>query len=277
MLHRRALLVVAAAVALTLAGLAGLTAQLAVKRRADEVTQGWQPTRVIIATRDLAAGDTLARDDLGVADVPRRLATTSVVTPEAAQRSSPVGRRLAASMRAGDPLLWSHLAPAGDAHLAEVVLPRGRAVAIRVTPESSVHHAVEPGDRVDVMGVFRDPRSGELASVTLLQNVLVLATGRAAGASDRRSPAGRDFAFTTVTLHVLPEAAEMLVLAQELGSLYLGLRNPGDGDLSDVGEGKTTLATLLTGERSKRLSVAQSRIFKVEIIRGKHTETQTVP
>jgi pilus assembly protein CpaB len=275
MLHRRAVVALAALFALVLAVLAGLAAHLAVERRTSELSRVWQPTRVLVAARDVAAGATLAPEDLTLGEVPRRLATASVVTADDAKGTPPVGRRLAFSLHAGDPLLWSHLAPRGTgSHLALAVLPRGRAVSIRVSPESSVHHAIEPGDRVDVIGVWREPRSGELATLTLLQNVLVLATGRAGGGERR---ATSDVAFTTVTLHVLPEAAELLVLAQELGTLYLTLRHPDDGDISDVGDGKTTVTTLLTGERSKRLSAVQSKIFRVEIIRGKHTETQTVP
>jgi len=83
--------------------------------------------------------------------------------------------------------------------------------------------------------------------------------------------------YSTVTVQVLPEAVEMLVLAQDLGSLYLSLRNSEDNEIKELADGKTTMQTLLTGERSKRISKTQSKIFKVEIIRGKSTERQVVP
>ena len=150
-------------------------------------------------------------------------------------------------------------------------------MSIRVSAESSVHHWVEPSDRVDVIGVFRDPRTREMVSVTMLQNVIVLATGRIGGQTNRRLLAENEKAYNTVTVHVLPEAVEMLVLAQELGTLYLSLRNPEDNEIKDLLEGKTTMTTLLTGERSKRLSTRQNKIFKVEIIRGGRTERQAVP
>jgi pilus assembly protein CpaB len=136
---------------------------------------------------------------------------------------------------------------------------------------------VEPGDRVDVVGVFPEPRTREMVATTMLQNVIVLATGRISGQTNRRLLSESERAYNTVTLHVLPEAAEMLILAQELGQIYLTLRSPDDNEIYDLGDGRTTMTTLLTGERAKELSRTQSKIFKVEIIRGRHTEMQAVP
>lgn len=273
MLRGRVPLVIAAIFAV----LAGLVAYLAVKRRADDISRGWEPVDVIVATRNLSPGDALNDSNLGIGKMPRQLVTSSVVTYEDHKRTSVFGRKLALPMQKGDVLLWSHVhTKSGEQHLADAVQRKGRAVSIRVSPESSVHHWVEPSDRVDIIGTFRDPRSGELTSITLLQNVIVLATGRIGGQTNRRLLSEAEQAYNTVTVHVLPEAAEMLVLAQELGTLYLSLRNPEDNDILDVG-GKTTMTTLLTGERGKRISTTQSRMFKVEIIRGKRSETQLVP
>ena len=69
----------------------------------------------------------------------------------------------------------------------------------------------------------------------------------------------------------------MMILAQELGSLYLTLRNAEDNEITDLGAGKTTMQTLVTGERAKRISKTQAKMFKVEIIRGNKSEKQTVP
>ena len=128
-----------------------------------------------------------------------------------------------------------------------------------------------------MVGVFRDPQSRQMVSLTMLQNVIVLATGRIGGLTNRRLLSETDMNYSTVTVQVLPEAVEMLVLAQDLGSLYLSLRNSEDNEIKELADGKTTMQTLLTGERSKRISKTQSKIFKVEIIRGKSTERQIVP
>ena len=260
------------------AALAALVAFLAVKQKSDEIAEGWQPVPVVVAKRDMRAGETLTKDNLGVATVPRSLATESVITEQDVKRGTPIfGRKLALEIRSGDPLLFQHIqTKIGEQHLAETVQKQGRAVSIRVSPESSVHNWVEPGDRVDVIGVFRDPRSQEMVSVTMLQNVIVLATGRLGGRLNRRLLTEAEMTYNTVTVHVLPEAVEMLVLAQDLGSLYLSLRSPDDNEIAELGEGRTTMETLLTGERSKRISTTQSKLFRVEIIRGRNTELQAV-
>lgn len=268
------------ALAAVFALLAALVAFLAVKQRTDEIAEGWDPVDVLVASRDLREGETLSRDNVARGRIPRSMATVSVITSRDLEKGTPVfGRKLALEIHKGDPLLFQHVqTKTGEQHLAEAVQKQGRAVSIRVSPESSVHNWVEPGDRVDVLGVFRDPRSQEMVSATMLQNVIVLATGRIGGRTNRRLLSDNELAYNTVTLQVLPEAAEMLVLAQDLGTLYLSLRSPDDSDINDMADGKTSMQTLLTGERSKRLSATQSKLFHVQIIRGGRTsENQAVP
>ena len=260
--------------------MAALVAFLAVKQKSIEISSTWEPMKVLVAKTDIQAGTTLTKNNLSRTDVPKRLITPSVITERLRKQGlvNPFGQKLAVEMHAGDILLFQHIATkTGGQHLAEAVQNKGRAVSIRVSAESSVHHWVEPSDRVDIIGVFRDPRTREMVSVTLLQNVIVLATGRIGGQTNRRLLSEAERAYNTISVHVLPEAVEMLVLAQDLGSLYLSLRNPEDNEIKDLAEGKTTMTTLLTGERSKRISTRQNKIFKVEIIRGNRREKQVVP
>jgi pilus assembly protein CpaB len=275
MLQGRIPLILAAVFAV----LAALVAYLTIKERTDRVAARWRPVRVMSVNRDMKAGETLSNSVLTVVEVPKANITGSVITVEAVNQGLPVrGQKLSMDIMAGDVLLYSHVhTKTGDQHLADAVQKRGRAVSIRVSAESSVHHWVEPGDHVDVMGVFRDPKTREMISITMLQNVIVLATGRIGGQTNLRLLTENERAFNTVTVHVLPEAAEMLVLAQDLGTLYLSLRSPEDNEIRDFEDTRTTITTLLTGERSKRISRTQSSIFKVEIIRGRRAEVETVP
>ncbi|MFC1611176.1 Flp pilus assembly protein CpaB [Myxococcota bacterium] len=275
MLQGRIPLILAAVFAV----LAAVVAYLTIKERTDRVASKWRPVRVMSVKRDMKAGETLTNSNLKVIDLPRRNVTGSVITVEAVNRGLPIrGQKLSMDILADDPLLYSHIhTKTGDQHLADAVQKRGRAVSIRVSPESAVHHWVEPGDHIDLIGTFRDPRSREMVAVTMLQNVIVLATGRIGGQTNLRLLNENERSFNTVTLHVLPEAAEMLVLAQDLGTLYLSLRSPEDNEIRDFDDTRTNIGTLLTGERSKRISRTQSKIFKVEIIRGRRAEMQTVP
>lgn len=275
MLKGRLPLILAAVFAI----LAALVAFLAVQQKSREISAGWDPVSVVVAREDLTAGTVLSQNNLRLTEVPSRLVTPSMITERLLRQGTPVfGQKLAMEMRRGDLLLFQHIATrSGGQRLADAVQDKGRAVSIRVSAESSVHHWVEPSDRVDVIGVFRDPRTREMVSVTMLQNVIVLATGRIGGQTNRRLLNENEKAYNTVTLHVLPEAVEMLVLAQDLGTLYLSLRNSEDNEIKELSDARTTLTTLLTGERSARISTRQNKVFKVEIIRAGRTDTQVVP
>ena len=96
---------------------------------------------------------------------------------------------------------------------------------------------VRPSDRIDVLGTFSfpsktQPEVMESVTLTVLQDVTVLATGQTTarqlqGSRNARAAAGASY--STVTLEVSAEEAELLVFAQQMrGSLTLTLRNPGD-------------------------------------------------
>jgi pilus assembly protein CpaB len=144
-----------------------------------------------------------------------------------------------------------------------MVHPKGRAVTVDVQERNAVGLWVRPNDHVDVVGSFREPQTQQLKSVTLLQNVVVLATGRINASTS--APADEDRRYTSVTLLVLPEEAEILTLAQETGTLTLLLRNPDDPDSQDK-RAVVDQRQLLTGERAGELQ--QKRYRTIQIIRG---------
>lgn len=240
---------------LVLAVFAGLFAWISIRSEAAEARAGWELEMVLVAAEALPAGRELRPEDLARREIPVRFVSSSVVRPE--QLHLVVGQRLQASMQPGDPLLWVHLEAAeATAGLARLIQRPGRAVTIPVGDTGAVGGWVEPNDHVDVIATFREEGSHELAAVTLLQNVLVLATG--GRGADVGSPGH-------VTLLVLPEEAEMLILAQQLGTLGLALRNPDDLEMR-TDKGRTTARTLLTGERAEELR--RKRHATIQVIRG---------
>jgi pilus assembly protein CpaB len=166
-------------------------------------------------------------------------------------------------MKAGDPILLSHLEAAREVDFSTMINAKGRAVTIDVQERNAVGLWVRPNDHVDVLGSFRDAKEQQLKTVTLLQNVVVLATGHV-NASTSRVPE-EDRRYTSVTLLVLPEEAEILTLAQETGTLTLSLRNP-----EDMGHHDDRVIVdqrqLLTGERARELQ--EKRYRTIQIIRG---------
>src|SRR5438067_2087724 len=186
---------------------------------------------------------------VAIREVPSRFVTDSYtkVEDDGSVKNDPVGQRVLVPLKAGDPILLSHLEPAREAEFSTMISAKGRAVTIDVQERNAVGLWVRPNDHVDVVGSFRDPESQNLKTVTLLQNVVVLATGKV-NANTTVVP-DEDKRYTTVTLLVLPEEAEILALAQETGTLTLLLRNPDDLDYQ---EKRTVIdqKQLLSGERA---------------------------
>ena len=93
--------------------------------------------------------------------------------------------------------------------------------------------SLKAADHVDVIAVFVDPETKRSMSVTILQNVIVVAT----------EP-------TFFTLLVLPEEAEVLALAKVNGQLFVTLRKASDIDVLEERK-PSTLQTLLPAKPKK--------------------------
>ncbi len=104
-----------------------------------------------------------------------------------------------------------------------------RALALPVDKVASFGGLLKPKDHVDILGTFQKPGEGDVETVTLLQNVAVLAVGGRLGSGREVSKGNRREArVSTVTALVTPEEAELLVFAQDRGSLSLTMRNEED-------------------------------------------------
>ncbi|MGC4119611.1 MAG: Flp pilus assembly protein CpaB [Myxococcales bacterium] len=196
---------------------------------------GWQATRrhvhcdwdlwpVVVAARDLPAGTVLDYEMLSQRLVLPHQLSDSDVRPDRAPEF--LSRRILVSVMAGAVLRWDQLEPAG----VPVPVPRhGRVFQVRKANPAGI---IQPADRVDVLFTIRhEPSSGEAATSTLLQNVQVL-TADLSG---------------DVGLLLLPEEAELLLVAAESGSLRLSLRHPDSQDEIEP-DGPVHVRELLTEE-----------------------------
>jgi len=248
-------------VAVALAVIAVVVAWRAIRVRELEVTRGWQLQDVIVASTDIQPGAFLSNESVGVDKMPRKFIYESVLVP--ADMEVAFGREVIVPIKRGEPIHWYQLQGIRALErLSKAVRTPARAISMDVHERSAVGLWVRPNDHVDVLGTFRDPNTNQMVAVTLMENVIVIATGGTAAASQT---ARADNAYSTVTLMVLPEEAEILVLAQELGSLYLSLRNAEDMGLFDE-RARTTIQTLLTGERVKKLQ--ERRYQTIQIVKG---------
>ena len=210
--------------------LASKEAALQAEREAFELRN--RTTEAVVLDKDLPAGATLSADDLAVMRFPERALRGQVVRAEGNVALRLAGKRLAVGVEAKRPLLWSDIeggAPE-DGGLAAMLHPKMRALSISVSGASSVSNMVRPSDHVDVLGTFSLPSlavegATELVTLTVLQDVLVLATGQETAATWR----GGASSYSLVTLEVSPQEAEVLAFAEQMrGRLTLSLRRPDD-------------------------------------------------
>ena len=246
----------------------------AMRAKEKKVKQGWETVNIICAKVDIPEGTELDADMVATREMPVKFVTESFIKVEedgSLKQDSPVGQRVMVPLKAGDPILVSHFESSREAEFSTMINPKGRAVTIDVQERQAVGMWVRPNDHVDVIGSFRDLETSNLKTVTMLQNVVVLATGKV-NANTTYVPE-EEKRFTTVTLLVLPEEAEMLTLAQETGQLTLLLRNPDDLDYQEK-RNIIDQKMLLTGERASEL---QAKRYKtIQIIRGnKNTSSES--
>ncbi|ATB40599.1 heat-shock protein 22.5 (Hsp22.5) [Cystobacter fuscus] len=259
-------------IALGLGLLAGIIAWSAIKKKEADVRRGWNLVPVVVATQDLPEGTVITFEMISQRQVPEQFVTSSVVKPDSANYV--VGQKVLVALQTGDPLLWSQFETTKAAErLSTKVQKKVRAVTIDSRVTTSVGGWVRPNDHVDVIGTFRDPQTDESVAVTLLQNVIVLATGKVTGTTNVNLIPESQREYNNITLMVIPEEAEILTLAAELGNLTLSLRNEEDVDMIEE-RGRATITTLLSGERTRVLE--QKRREIIQIIKGSASEKSAV-
>jgi pilus assembly protein CpaB len=129
-------------------------------------------------------------------------------------------------MAAGEPIREENLTPRHAGYLA-TVLPSGkRAMAVRVSAESTAGGFILPNDRVDVL--HSDGKSP--VSHTILSNVRVLAIDQVVDETEKKENSKANVIGKTATLELDPSQAEILTAAQAAGTLSLSLRSAADNN-----------------------------------------------
>ena len=188
----------------------------------------------LVFKKDTPGGTVLTTKDIGMLTVPAAGLRGQALTEDDSQNA--LGRKILLGHRKGDVLFWSDLegGDPGSKGLSADVKRQMRAVSINCSGAASVSGMVRPNDHVDVIGTFAFPEPngrinrGDIVTCTILQNVLVLATGRET-AKTRGGEAVAPQGYSTVTLEVTPREAEMLAFSEQMkGRLVLSLRNRND-------------------------------------------------
>lgn len=230
--------------------------------------------QIVNAIKPIARGSMIHADDIALEEtlVPPNPGTVTNVTDA-------VERAVVRNIAPGDSISDANTAALSKGvRLSELVPPGLRAVAIRVTDETSVANLVQPSDRVDVLLVSNAMHSAQtgaqffppVEAVTLLQNVPVLAVGDMTVAGGSGKPANRN-----VTLAVTPEQAAALAMLNTIGTGYLTLRSRSDDSEASV----ETVSTQDIRPRKASVSsppsksVPNIRLQSIEVIAGASANT----
>lgn len=125
---------------------------------------------------------------------------------------------------AGEPIRADKLAQRGTGYLSSLLPSGKRAIAVRVTAESTAGGFILPNDHVDVVHTAVRPDAagdaGKVVSRAILSNIRVLAVDQTVSqAADGTSAIGK-----TVTLEVNPGQIAAVAAAEASGTVSLALR-----------------------------------------------------
>lgn len=196
-----------------------------------------ETVRVIVASRDLAEGESIDRAAVEGRDWP-----VPTVPPGAFNAiDSALGRVARVPIFKGEPIVPGRLAPVGTGPGLEVkITPGKRAMAVKIDDVAGLSGLIQPNSRVDVLVTLRDPSPNTKQVAKLfMENMRVLSVGQ----QIQRGTDGRPINATTAALEVTPEEAERLAVAMSQGNIQLVLRGYGDPD-SVKTEGATSTDVL---------------------------------
>lgn len=199
-----------------------------------------QATRVLVAGRDLALGETLQSGDLVWQSWPEEGLSLNYINEKAQPnaRSEWDGAFVRAPFVAGEPVSRSKLVTSKNQGVMSAILEPGmRAVGVEISAESGAGGFILPNDRVDVILTYTyeevtgNQKKKAYASQTVMENVRVLAIDQTFRDQDGEAVVvGR-----TATLEMPNSFAEELALAGAMGNLSMILRSlaSAEGETND--------------------------------------------
>ena len=203
-----------------------------VQRERERLLPNVETTDVVVAKADLKRGEIVGTDNMAVRKVPKEFVPGTAVDPGGF--SNVEGARLAVDMRRGEILIRGTLEGADTSTFSTRVPTGVRAITLAVDEVNSLSGLLQPNDRVDLFFTAKPARRSagpNTADQTrlLLQNVLILATGRQVRPSIANgSQTGVGRAFTTITIEASPGDVQRLILAQKAGTVTAVLRGSTD-------------------------------------------------
>lgn len=177
--------------------------------------------KYVAPSKPLQAGEVLKADDIELISWP----SSNPIQGAFLKTEDLVGRSLLYPMDKGQPITDKFLSAAGSGLGLAGKIPDGmRAIALRSDEVVGVAGFLLPGSHLDVLVTYRTDKSPEPATMTVLQDAEVLATGHQV----QPDPEGKPATVAVVTLLLKPEDAERAVLASTQGTIHFVLRGGSD-------------------------------------------------
>ncbi len=203
---------------------------------------------VVVARQDIPARTVVTDGMVTLKQVPSSLRLATAYT----DTKPLVGKATKAAIGAGEQVLTARVATdPKELGFTGTVPPGLRAASIQVTEVADVGGLVQPGDQVDVIGVFQVNDNGaagaplgksdaskptHMIAATILQSATVLAIAQSSENGATQPSSGKVAASKgqadakTVTLAVSPQDAERLALADTIGTLRLSAHRFDESD-----------------------------------------------
>ena len=183
------------------------------------------------------------------------------------------GRVVISSLRQNEPILECRLAPDSvtTGGISAIVKPGKRALAVKGDKVIGLSGFIKPGNSIDVLVTITNPLNKREMTKTVLENILVLATGIEI---EENKEGGKPHSVDVYTLEVTPSEGEKLSLAANHGKLNFALRNVIDKE-TVMTNAVSVPGILASFSPKKRQSAANttSRVevdIEVEVIKGRN-------
>ncbi len=214
---------------------------------------------VLVVSGDVGPGATLNAENVRWEEWPSSAVNPAFIDREAQPDAIEEidGTIVRSQFYDGEPVRDGKLVRA-DSGFMSAILPSGkRAVAVRVSAQSTAGGFILPNDRVDLIHTVTQTSDGQnrFVSKTLLSNIRVMAIDQTIEEQDgERVVVGK-----TATLELSPSEVELVASAEKEGSLSLALRSMADINIDDAARKKRRSGTVRLYKSGKPVLVTTSQ------------------
>jgi len=137
---------------------------------------------VLVAAKNIKAREKISKGMVKVSQVPRKFKDPNALTPDDIEIIQ--GQKTLFLLKKGQQLTWLCLGMEKMEGLSPLIKQKERAVTISVDEVTGVGGHIQPNDHIDIAANFtveREKSRAGITTLTLLQNVTVLAVGREVG------------------------------------------------------------------------------------------------